>query len=199
MNEEKTVRVNASQWRLFSAVELSAEVRTRATEHIARLREKLPDARASWERTEKLHITLKFFGDVAQTRADALSIATGRAAQNTAPFKLLIADAGAFPTHKNPRVLWLGIHDSSGSLARLHHSLENEYAAEGFPREERPFHPHITIARLRHPAGTRQLAEVHHQLGFAAMELNVTEIVLMRSELGPGGSRYTPLSRHSLL
>lgn len=198
MNEEKMSRANASQWRLFSAIELSDEVRARAAAHIALLRDELPDVRASWERTEKLHITLKFFGDIEQTRINALSSATERAANSIVPFNLFIEGAGAFPPRGNPRVLWLGVNDSTDSLARLQQTLENECAAAGFPRDERPFHPHITVARLRQPAGTRQLADLHRETGFQAMELNVREMVLMRSELSPGGSRYTALARQSL-
>jgi 2'-5' RNA ligase len=192
------LRVSASLLRLFYAVELSPEIRARAAEHIARLREKLPGVRASWERAEKLHITLKFLGDVAGTRTPALSLAAASAAAGIAPFKLSIADAGAFPPHASPRVLWLGVNDSNDHLARLQQALETECAAAGFKREERPFHPHLTIARPRQPTGTRALADLHRELGFAAMDLTVNEIVLMRSELGPDGSRYTALSRHGL-
>ena len=188
----------ASQWRLFCAVELTEEIRARAAEHIAQLRLKLPHVRAGWERAEKLHITLKFFGNVEASRTQALTLAAERAAQASAPFALNIAEAGAFPLRGQPRVLWLGVSDSSGGLARLQQSLEDECAAENFRREERPFHPHITIARLRQPAGTRQLAALHKEMGFEAMELTVREIVLMRSELGPKGSRYIGLSRHGL-
>jgi 2'-5' RNA ligase len=198
MNQQTPQHADAPQWRLFCAVELSTEVRERAAAHIARLREKLPDLRAGWERTDKLHVTLKFFGDVEHSRIEALSIAISRAADTIAPFKLDIAAAGTFPPHGNPRVLWLGIRDSSGSLARLHNSLENECAAAGFKREQRPFHPHITLARLRQPAAARPLADLHRELGFKPLELPVNEILLMRSELGPGGSRYEALSRHRL-
>lgn len=191
-------RVSASRLRLFCAIELSAEVRARAVEHIARLRSQMPDVRASWEREEKLHLTLKFFGDVAQASTPALSQAIELAAKRAAPLTLTIADAGAFPPHGNPRVLWLGVHDSSGSLARLQQILEDECAAADFKREARPFHPHLTIARLRQPAGARALAELHRELGFEAMELTVNEIVLMRSELGPKGSCYTALAHHGL-
>jgi RNA 2',3'-cyclic 3'-phosphodiesterase len=189
----------ASLLRLFCAVELSAEARARAVEHIARLRERLPQARVSWERAEKLHLTLKFFGDVEQGRAQALSEALESAANLGTPFPLHLAGAGAFPPHGAPRVLWLGLSDETGSFARLHQAVERECAAAGFKREERPFHPHLTIARLRQPTGARALAELHRELGFAALELKVNEIVLMRSELDPRGSRYTTLSRHALV
>lgn len=191
-------RAPASVLRLFCAVELSPEVRARAAAHIARLREKMPHVRAGWEREEKLHITMKFFGAVEHTRADALSQAIDRAAGIVAPFTLNIADAGAFPTHAKPRVLWLGVHDTDGHLSRLYETLEHECAAAGFTRDDRTFHPHITIARLRHPAGTRELADLHRELGFPSIELPVNEIVLMKSELGPKGSCYTALSHHGL-
>lgn len=189
----------ASRWRLFCAIELPEELRNRAVAHIAHLREQLPDVRASWERTEKLHITLKFFGDIEESRAHALSQAIERSANSAAPFTLDIAGARAFPTHGPPRVIWLGLRDAQGQLARLHESLESECAAAGFARDERRFHPHITLARLRPNAGARDLATLHRQLGFPAHSLHVNELVLMRSELGPKGSRYTVVSHHGLV
>ena len=191
-------RGKASLLRLFYAIELPSEIRERAVEHISQLRLKLPHVRAGWERAEKLHITLKFLGNVEESRAQALSLAAERAIGAFSPFTLAIADAGAFPPRGNPRVLWLGVRDSSGSLTRLQQSLEDECAAAGFKREERSFHPHITIARLRQPAGARELAALHLELGFPAMELTINEIVLMKSDLGPGGSRYTVFTRHRL-
>lgn len=188
----------ASRLRLFCAIELTSEVRARAAAHITQLRERMPRVRAGWERTEKLHVTLKFFGDVEADRAHALSLAAERAASAIAPFTLTVADAGAFPSHGQPRVLWLGLHDTSGTLARLHNSLENECAAAGFKREERPFHPHITIARLRQPAGARELAALHRELGFPSLDMTINKIILIRSHLGPKGSCYTALSHHRL-
>ncbi len=183
--------------RLFCAIELSAEVRARAAEHIARLREAVPDIRASWERTEKLHITLKFLGEIAPQRIEALSGAASSATLNTHPFTLALSGAGAFPPRGNPRILWLGINDSSGALTSLQNRLEEKCASAGFAREERPFHPHLTLARIRAPQGARRLASVHQEIGFEAMEFAVADLVIMRSELGAGGSRYTEISRHS--
>jgi 2'-5' RNA ligase len=182
--------------RVFCAIELPEEVRARAAEHIARLREIVPEVRASWERTEKLHITLKFFGEIAGEQVETLSAAASRAVEQVQPFRLVLAQAGAFPPRGNPRVLWLGIVDSSGALAQLHNRLETECAAVGFRREERAFHPHLTLARIRAPQGAGRLAQAHQQTGFAAMEFAVTDLIVMRSELGPGGSRYTEISRH---
>jgi RNA 2',3'-cyclic 3'-phosphodiesterase len=186
----------SSLLRVFCAVEFPAEVRARAAEHVARLRSIVPEVRASWERTEKLHITLKFLGEIAPKRVEALSGAALLATQDMHPFMLALSGTGAFPPRGSPRVLWLGIADSSGALVRLQSRLEKECQAAGFAREERSFHPHLTIARIRSPQGARTLAQAHQEMGFEAIEFTVTELVLMRSELGPGGSRYTEISQH---
>ena len=182
--------------RVFCAVELTSEVRARAASHAAHLRDHVPEARASFPRAENLHLTLKFLGEIAPSRIEALSNAASRAAQDVQPFNLTIEGAGAFPPRGIPRVLWLGIKDSSGELARLQSRLEDECSTEGFAREERPFHPHLTLARIRATQGARELARLHQETGFAAIEFPVTDLVVMRSELGPGGSRYTEISRH---
>ena len=183
-------------WRTFCAVELPDGVKSRVAEHIKRLRAEFPDVRASWEKPEKLHITLKFLGEIELPRAEDLSGAASRAASRVMPFKLTIAEAGAFPPRGQPRVLWLDIKDTSGSLASLQHSLEDACAAAGFPRESRPFKPHLTVARLRSPQGARELAAAHREASFEPQTFTISELVVMRSELRPGGSRYSVVSRH---
>ncbi len=190
--------MNEKRMRVFCAVELPAEVRQRAAEHAARLRERFKEVRASWPRAENLHLTLKFLGEIEENRVALLRGAAARAAEESQPFELTVEGAGAFPPRGAPRVLWLGVEDGTGGLARLHSRLEAECAAAGFEREERPFHPHLTLARLRAPQGARPLAQFHQETGFPAAQFPVTELVVMLSELGPGGSRYTPLSRHAL-
>jgi RNA 2',3'-cyclic 3'-phosphodiesterase len=198
MNAEKNqAEANRQRWRVFCAVELPLEVRRRAAEHAAHLRERTHDVRASWPRAENLHLTLKFIGQIERSRVEELSNAATRAVQNTRPFNLIIEGAGAFPTRGLPRIIWLGIKDSSDELARLQSNLEAECANIDFPREERPFHPHLTLARIRASHGARELAQLHRETGFEAMEFTVTELVVMRSELGPGGSRYTEISSHN--
>lgn len=183
-------------WRIFCAVELPGEVKSRVAERIKRLRSEFPHARASWEKPEKLHVTLKFLGEIEPSRTKDLSGAASLSASRVGPFQLTIADAGAFPPHGQPRVLWLGVEDASGRLTALQRSLEDACAAAGFPREQRPFKPHLTLARLRSPRGARELAAAHRASQFEPQTFSVSELVVMRSELGPGGSRYTPLSHY---
>jgi 2'-5' RNA ligase len=184
--------------RVFCAVELPDELRSRVSERVRRLRADFSDVRASWEKPEKLHITLKFLGDIEQARVELLSGAAERAVASLEPFELIIDEPGTFPPHGQPRVLWLGIVDVFGRLAFMQSALEEECAAVGFPRESRAFKPHLTLARIRTPHGARELADAHRETPFEPQRFKVSELVLMLSELGPGGSRYTPLSRHRL-
>ena len=182
--------------RVFCAVELPEDLRARVAERVRQLRSEFPDVRASWERPEKLHVTLKFLGDLQPARVEALTAAVASAAASVEPFELAVDEPGSFPPHGQPRVLWLGIGDASGRLAFMHRSLESECASAGFPREPRAFKPHLTLARIRAPRGARELAAAHRETPFEPQRFKASEIVVMQSELGPGGSRYTPLSRH---
>ncbi|HWS86913.1 MAG TPA: RNA 2',3'-cyclic phosphodiesterase [Pyrinomonadaceae bacterium] len=190
MSEEQSVR-------LFCAVELPNEIRAAAAAHAARLRRDFPDARASWARPEGLHITLKFVGEVEPARVEDLSRAAGAAVEGSKTFRLSIEESGTFPPRGAARVLWLGVKDSSNQLAQLQRRLEQECEAAGFPREPRAFKPHLTLARLRTPKDAHALSEAHRHTTFGPFDFEVNELLVIRSELGPGGSRYTPLSRHA--
>jgi 2'-5' RNA ligase len=183
-------------WRVFVAIELPPNIRARIAEYIECLRSTIPEARASWSREINLHLTLKFLGDIPIAIVEKLSTAASIAASEVEPFDLIVGRCGAFPPRGQPRVLWIGIDDPSGELAKLHRALEDECDTAGFAREERPFHPHLTLARLRKPQGSRQLAKLHGELGFPNQQVSVSEMVLFRSELLSEGSRHTAISRH---
>ena len=183
-------------WRVFCAIELPTAASARATAHIDHLRRQYPHIAATWNRDGKFHLTLKFIGEIPQARVVRLSLAAERATSGLSSFNLVIAGAGVFPNRGMPKVLWLGINDPDGQLAELQIRLEKECAQEGFSKEERAFHPHLTIARLRKPDGARELAGAHQQSGFAALGISVSELLVIRSELSSKGSKYTTISRH---
>jgi 2'-5' RNA ligase len=185
-------------WRIFVAIELPAPVRRKLIEHIGRLRTLVPDARASWVREDNLHLTLKFLGDVPITKVELVAQAAQGAARIVQPFELIVGGCGSFPTTGQPRVLWIGIEDSSGHLALLHQTLDAGCAKAGFACEQRPFHPHLTIARLRQPRGSRHLAELHKELGFEPETVFVSDLTVIRSELHSEGARHTIVARHAL-
>ena len=186
-----------SEWRVFCAVELPVAVRTRLEKHVAQLRRDVPDAAASWSRVENIHLTLKFFGNVEVKRIEKISEVAQRVAKQFSRFRISVGETGVFPRPSRPQVLWIGVNDPSGQLSALQEKFETECAAEGFAKEDRAYHPHLTIARLRKPEGARDLADTHLQMQFDSIEVNVEELVLFRSELSPKGARYTPISRVS--
>ena len=191
-------RPRNADWRVFCALELPPKLAQRAIDHINRLRQEFPGVSASWNRDGSFHVTLKFVGEIRPARVERLSLAADRAIKNLSPFDLSLASSGAFPTKGTPRVLWLGISDPSGKLARLQSRLEDEGAAEGFAKDDRSFHPHLTLARLRKPQGARALATLHQEVGFAAIEFTVSELLVIRSELSSKGSKYSVISHHAL-
>ena len=185
-------------WRVFCAIDLPDSVRSLLCHHIARLREQVPKARASWARDTNLHLTLKFLGEIPQPSVADFSTAASQTVAGVSPFSIRLEQTGAFPAQGQPRVLWIGVDDFSGALAGLHVRLEAESARAGFAREVRPFQPHLTIARLRNPEGARTLAAAHQQAKFNPVEIAVSELVVIRSELSSGGPKYTVISRHPL-
>ncbi|MGH9961144.1 MAG: RNA 2',3'-cyclic phosphodiesterase, partial [Pyrinomonadaceae bacterium] len=114
------------------------------------------------------------------------------------PFEISLDSSGVFPRHGSPRVLWIGVTDPFGKLAALSSRLEEECASEGFPREERPFQPHRTLARLRKSENARTLAAQHKAIHFEPLAIVIRELLVIRSELSSEGSRHTTLSKHTL-
>jgi RNA 2',3'-cyclic 3'-phosphodiesterase len=185
-------------FRVFCAIELPDKVRDQIQKHIELLRVAVPESQASWSRVENIHLTFKFFGNVHQNRIPDIANAATRAVSACLPFELQIARTGAFPKPSQPRVLWIGIEDPTGTLAGLHRRFEDECTVAGFEKENRAFRPHLTIARIRKPQGARSLAEANERLGFEAANIRVEELVVFRSELSSEGSKYTALSRHKM-
>ena len=184
-------------FRTFIAIELPSDLRARVAQHTASLRRDVPDVRASWSREDNLHLTLRFLGNVPVTDVTKVSDAVASATKSVSSFELTFSDCGTFPPRGRPAVLWIG--SQASGLQTLHAALENELAQAGFPREARPFHPHLTVARLRNSQGARELAELHRTLGFAPIVIGVSEVVVFRSELLKQGPKHTAISRHNLV
>jgi 2'-5' RNA ligase len=188
--------VQPEQWRVFCAIGFPHDVREKVLAHSMRLRQAVPEANASWSRPDSIHLTLKFLGDIPQSRVDSLSMAAAKSSKGLEAFPISVQGSGVFPTGGRPRVLWIGIADPEGKLVELYRGLEEECSKAGFKREERPFHPHLTLARLRKPEGARALAEAHKQMKFEPIEFTISELLVIRSELSSAGSKYTTISRH---
>uniref|UniRef100_A0A7V4G6P0 RNA 2',3'-cyclic phosphodiesterase n=1 Tax=Desulfobacca acetoxidans TaxID=60893 RepID=A0A7V4G6P0_9BACT len=178
--------------RAFLAIDLPASLRavvTRAQEEL-----KKSGADVKWVPPGNVHLTLKFFGNITEERVEALAQAASRVAGEQTPFSLTLTQAGAFPSPKNPRVVWLGVGGNLEAIAEFHRRLEAAFAALGFPPEDRPFAPHLTLGRVRSPAGRLELSRRLATLPpVEAPPFQVSEIVLFRSNLSPQGATYLPL------
>jgi 2'-5' RNA ligase len=188
----------SDSWRMFCAFELPESLRARISQHSQKVRDAVPEAAASWSRPENIHLTVKFFGNVAQQRVTPISAAAARVVKEFSPIQIDVGKTGVFPRPSRPQVLWIGIDDASHALATLHKQLEHEFAREGFAKEDRAFQPHLTIARIRKPHDSNRLAESHLGIEFSKVTIELSELVLFRSELSSKGSKYTPISRHRL-
>lgn len=150
------------------------------------------DAQVSWTKPSNIHLTLKFLGDVEATRIQKVIDAVERAAAGINRFEIEVSGAGCFPSARSPRVLWIGFSELPDALKQLHARVEDEFARERFAREKRKFSPHLTIGRLRGPKNAPQLAEALIASGFKPQTFKATEVIVMRSDLKPTGSIYTP-------
>lgn len=182
-------------WRVFCAIDLPTDLKQKLAIHIDQLK-KGTSAKAGWTRPQNIHLTIKFLGNIPVSNVEQLSEAATSAVKSLAPFNLTAERCGVFPAYGPPRVLWIGIADASAQLARLSERLDEECAAVGLPRETRPFHPHLTLARIRQKGNARALGEAHRSLEFPKTEFAVNELLVIRSELGNDGSKYTTVSRH---
>lgn len=185
----------SERWRVFCGIDLPDDVRESVMAHSMFLRKAVPEAQPSWSRPDNIHLTLKFLGEIPQSRVESLSKAAGDASRGLESFPISVQGSGVFPTH-GARVLWIGIEDLKGKLGELYRRLEEECAKAGFKKEGRPFHPHLTLARLRKPQHADALAAAHKQMQFGPMEFTVSEVLVIRSELSSAGSKYTTTSRH---
>ncbi len=183
--------------RLFIAIELPGEIKR----GIAAIQEQLrkSGADATWTRPEGIHLTLKFLGEVAEAKVPEIKTAMAGAVQGSAQFRLEAAGAGAFPNSKNPRVLWLGVRGDREKLAALQSSVEGAMIKLGFEAEERPFSPHLTLARIKYLKprfSWQQAIEGIRDVNLG--EIGVDAVSLMQSELKPSGAVYTEMEKIEL-
>ena len=183
--------------RIFIAVDISDEARCLAAEHIDKMRQHAKDVRVGWERPEKLHVTLKFLGNVDEAAIDDVVNAVAPIADIFSAFEMAIIGTGVFPNPRQPRVLWLGVQDED-DLQGIAAKLDLELAKLGFEKEMRRFDPHLTIARIREPQKAKRLAEFHLHSRFESQAFAVHELVIYESVLRPTGSVYSVISRHAL-
>lgn len=188
--------------RLFIAIDLPADLQEGMSRAAELLKRGLREGGIRWARPEGRHLTLKFLGEVDSSRLDQASRGMEQAAAHHAPFRIDLSGCGVFPNPRRPRVLWVGVENPDGELARLQAAIEDRLAELGFERERRPFHPHVTLGRVRRNVRGREVRELGERLGQIVIHplggTEVSEIYLIRSELKPTGAEYTRMATAGL-
>lgn len=185
---------------MFTAIELDDALRMKAAAVAAALRERVqkdaPRARVTWIPEERLHLTLRFIGDVDDSLG-ARVIGALRAPLEVPPFTIGFGTLGAFPPKGPPRVLWIGLAGNHDAVIRTESAISERLRDLGVPNEDRPYSPHLTLARIREPAGLRT-STLFAGLSASLGKRSVDAITLFQSQLSPKGPTYTVLQRTRL-
>jgi RNA 2',3'-cyclic 3'-phosphodiesterase len=186
-----------SKIRAFIAIELPAAV----TQLAATLQTDLKSHKLKmrWVKPQNMHLTLKFIGEMPSLRTAEVARAIREATRGMAPFELIVQGIGVFPGMRRPRVVWIGTGGRTDLLRKLHASVEDQMAALDFPRQDRPFAAHLTLARIDRQLDPQQLLHGMQAVGqFESKPFTVSELILFQSDLKPQGPLYTALEKVAL-
>jgi 2'-5' RNA ligase len=182
--------------RTFIAIEIPSQILTAITNETTQLRAALGPSLVRWIPPKNMHLTLKFLGDVSQANVELLAQMLGLEARQQEPFEIRVEGFGAFPNARRPRVIWIGIQ-APDDLEVLQRGIETATARLGYPAENRPFSPHLTIGRVKQNVHGEEMhflrAAIEStsigQLGIA----RIASLDLFKSELKSTGAVYTKL------
>lgn len=205
VGENRLARMNMI--RTFVAVDLDTDLRKTLGWTQVQVKDRImpevlrlaPDVRIQWVRPDAVHLTLKFLGDIAEARVEEIHRALSATVLARPRFSVEVKGLGVFPDLRAPRVLWVGLSGQPGqidSLVRLAEDVDVALHGLGFPRELKPFSPHLTLARIKERsrdvgkalAGSGLLTQMA-SLGSCV----VHAVALMKSDLTPSGAIYTRL------
>jgi len=182
--------------RTFIAVDIPSHIQQTIQQQTERLRKTLGTSLVRWVAVEKLHLTLKFLGDVSPANIEMLKQMLRAEADLVQNFEMDIQGLGSFPNLRRPRVLFIGIQAPAG-LESLYHGIETACARLGYASEERRFSPHLTIGRVRVDIPASGQQKIRDALEKTMIDspgiARVDSVHLYKSELKPAGSVYTRL------
>jgi 2'-5' RNA ligase len=186
--------------RLFVAIEMSPPVEEAVREVIEDLRARVaglaPRAKITWAAAERVHVTVRFIGEADETKTHAIRSALGPTID--APvFDLHVEGVGAFPPKGPPRVFWAGLTDGRDGLLEVERAVSQRLETL-VPAEARPYSPHLTLARVKEPAGLSRAMLFDGLASRPFGKVHVDAITLFESRLSPKGATHVPLQRTTL-
>jgi 2'-5' RNA ligase len=188
--------------RTFIAVNIPVDIKQNLQEEIDRLRALIRDESVRWVRPEGIHLTLKFLGEMSDSSLGEIHQTLEREVEKHPTCSLRVGGFGCFPNRRRPRVLWIGITEDKGTLAQVQSSIHEKLVPLGFEKEERPFHPHLTLGRVRRnvsKSDLNQLQDAINEFDVGQIgQFEVREIHLIESILKPTGAEYCTLGEYTL-
>jgi 2'-5' RNA ligase len=182
--------------RAFIAIPLPPNIHQYLDEVSRRLQGEIKSRGARWVPVRNIHLTLKFLGDVSTSNVNLLAELLHNEASRASPFEVTVGGVGAFPNTHRPRVIWVGV-EAPPALQALQKAIDTETIRLGYPGEDRPFSPHLTLARLNQNASPDEVRQVGASLAACKagppVRFTVEAVHLFRSDLQPGGAIYTSL------
>jgi 2'-5' RNA ligase len=190
-----------SEIRAFIAVLLPDEVK----QSLSALQERLRSGSsvpAKWVDPGNIHLTLKFLGNISPGMIGRITSAMETAAREIRPFRIQVKGLGAFPNANRVNIVWVGMEGDVERLALLQKRIDAQLSHLGFKSENRPFTPHLTIARIRDHASAeerRKLGRIIEDTAFdTSHPVDVSAVHLMKSQLTRQGPIYSVIAAVNL-
>jgi 2'-5' RNA ligase len=149
-----------------------------------------------WVPPINYHVTLAFLGDTAVDVIDAISDRLGPRIAGMSPFEFWVRGFGAFPSLEHARVLWAGVHDPAAGLSELALACADELEELGFPREQRAYHPHVTVGRAKRPDNLHDIVANHSERSFSRTRADF--VVLFETSMISGSPNYVQRAVYGL-
>ncbi|MBI5059552.1 RNA 2',3'-cyclic phosphodiesterase [candidate division KSB1 bacterium] len=150
-----------------------------------------------WVDPQSMHLTLKFLGETDDRDLQIVRDQLTAACSDVPAFTMQMRGTGAFPAPNRPRVYWVGLK-SGDALITLNQKIETAMQAIGYPPEENPFKPHLTVARIKDPIGKARQTDALLSYHVESEPVLVRDVLLMRSHLAKEGARYEVVGRATL-
>ena len=183
--------------RTFVAIEIPERLKLSLDRSLKEIRSGLRYGLIRWVRLESMHLTLKFLGEIELEQVHAAQKVLDQVAEKFSSFSLQIAGFGCFPNFSRPRVVWVGFNPEGGDFPRLQSELASRLEIIGFEPEQRGYHPHLTLGRVRKGLSGSDIKQLsgwaqEAQIGTVG-SFEVDAISLIRSVLQPDGAVYSNL------
>jgi 2'-5' RNA ligase len=183
--------------RVFIAIPLPQE----CLQALERAQKGLQSRRAEvrWASVSSIHLTLKFLGEVAPDLLPQLALSLRAAVTRARSFNLSLSELGSFPNSQNPRILWCGVGGDRDNLLHLQNIVETTCGSFGFPAEERPYSPHLTLGRVKGRKNLRSLMDCIGTVRDLECSFRADHFNIYKSVLKPQGAVYTVLDTIALI